>query len=279
MEKQKKKCFIVTPIGDEDSDTFRKAKGVIESVIKPILVEYGFDETKPAYEINEPGKIGQQVIERIVNDDLVIVNLTGNNPNVMYELAVRHATGKPIISICEKGTILPFDIIDDRTIFFVNDMLGVQELKMKLLDFLKEIKLNSKYTSNPILSSTKLQLEVPEINSIEQHIKLIHNTLEMSLFQRIPEEKRKVWINVILHKKQEGQECDFIKLFVDIAIKLQEIGYYFDARLTKDLLSGELFFISFTPDTLLLEDISNIVQEMCANYNMSCSVEIIQNIA
>ena len=33
----KKTCFIITPIGDEKSDTFRRAKGVIESVIKPVL--------------------------------------------------------------------------------------------------------------------------------------------------------------------------------------------------------------------------------------------------
>lgn len=33
----KKKCFIITPIGEDGSETFRMAKGVIESVIKPIL--------------------------------------------------------------------------------------------------------------------------------------------------------------------------------------------------------------------------------------------------
>ena len=36
-EKQGKKCFIITPIGSENSDIFRKAKGVIESAIKPVL--------------------------------------------------------------------------------------------------------------------------------------------------------------------------------------------------------------------------------------------------
>ena len=38
---KKKTCFIITPIGDEKSDTFRRAKGVIESVIKPVLQKYG----------------------------------------------------------------------------------------------------------------------------------------------------------------------------------------------------------------------------------------------
>lgn len=113
----KKKCFIITPIGDEGSETFRMAKGVIESVIKPVLERNGFEDIKPAYEILESGMIGNQIVDRIVNDDLVIANLTGNNPNVMYELAIRHAAAKPIIHICETGTKLLFDIKDNRTIF------------------------------------------------------------------------------------------------------------------------------------------------------------------
>ena len=103
-EKKWKKCFIITPIGNENTDVFRKAKGVIESAIKPILMKYGFDDIKPAYEINLSGMITTQIINRIIEDDLVIVNLTGNNPNVMYELCLRHVVAKPIIHICEKGT-------------------------------------------------------------------------------------------------------------------------------------------------------------------------------
>ena len=94
-KEQEKKCFIITPIGNENSDTFRKAKGVIESVIKPVLKGYGFDDIKPAYEINVSGMINTQIINRIIDDDLVVANLTGHdnigpNPNVMYELCLRH---------------------------------------------------------------------------------------------------------------------------------------------------------------------------------------------
>ena len=99
VKKTRKKCFIITPIGDEGSNTFRKAKGVIESAIKPVLQENGFDDIKPAYEIMESGMIGKQIVSRIIKDDLVVANLTGNNPNVMYELAIRHIIGF-IMTIC-----------------------------------------------------------------------------------------------------------------------------------------------------------------------------------
>lgn len=151
----KKKCFIITPIGEDGSETFRMAKGVIESVIKPILRKNGFGDIKPAYEILESGMIGNQIVDRIVNDDLVIANLTGNNPNVMYELAIRHAAAKPIIHICEFGTKLPFDIKDNRTIFYKNDMLGTKELMEGLDRFVKTVDYRKEYMDNPIYSGIR----------------------------------------------------------------------------------------------------------------------------
>lgn len=152
---QGRKCFIITPIGSENSDIFRKAKGVIESVIKPVLKEYGFDDIKPAYEINVSGMINTQIINRIIDDDLVVANLTGNNPNVMYELCLRHVVAKPIIHICESGTSLPFDIKDNRTIFYTNDMLGVEELKDVINKFMCEMDFNAEYMDNPVYSAYK----------------------------------------------------------------------------------------------------------------------------
>lgn len=145
-----RKCFIITPIGNKNSDVFRRAKGVIESAIKPVLMEYGFVDVKPAYEINVSGMINTQIINRIIEDDLVIANLTDNNPNVMYELCLRHVVAKPIIHICENGTELPFDIKDNRTVFYEDDMLGVEELKEKVRLFLDEIVYEKEYMDNPV---------------------------------------------------------------------------------------------------------------------------------
>ncbi len=44
--KEKRKCFIITPIGESDSSIFRKAKGVIDSVIKPVLEETSMLKSK-----------------------------------------------------------------------------------------------------------------------------------------------------------------------------------------------------------------------------------------
>lgn len=151
MNYKGKTCFIVTPIGGDNTDVRRSAEGAIDAVIIPLLTKLGFEKENinVAHRMSQSGSINKQLITRILEDDLVIVNLTELNPNVMYELAVRHAVRKPVVQICEHGTNLPFDITDERTIFYTNDMTGVLELKKNLLPLIKTA-LEEEEIDNPI---------------------------------------------------------------------------------------------------------------------------------
>ena len=149
----KKKCFIITPIGSDNSDIRRQIDGVIDACIIPALDDF---EVSVSHRISTPGSINNQIISHIYQDDLVIANLTSLNPNVMYELAFRHAIRKPIIVIKNKndGCNLPFDIKDDRTIFYNNDIKGTLELKEELEKYLKDIDYGTP-SDNPISRAIK----------------------------------------------------------------------------------------------------------------------------
>ncbi|MGH9952528.1 MAG: hypothetical protein ACRD5J_12940 [Nitrososphaeraceae archaeon] len=115
-EKRRKKCFVISPIGEEGSEVRKRADQVLNYVIRPITEEQYSYETARADDIPRPGMITSQIIERLLHDDLVIEDLTSANPNVTYELAVRHMTRKPVIQIKDSSDPLPFDISDARTI-------------------------------------------------------------------------------------------------------------------------------------------------------------------
>jgi hypothetical protein len=170
---KKMTCFIITPIGDDNSSIRRHIDGLIDECIVPVLSKKY--DVKVAHRITTPGSINKQVISLIYEADLVIANLTGLNANVMYELAFRHAIRKEVILIMEKGeTRLPFDVTTERTIFYSNDFQGAIELKIRLGMALDEIERNhEKPIDNPIYTALE---KVIEEESIIKNIKANENT-------------------------------------------------------------------------------------------------------
>ena len=131
MTDAKKRCFVVARIGGKESKERRKIDGLLASVLRPVLEPMGF-EIEAAHEIDDSGSITTQVVQRLLESELVVADLSGLNPNVMYELAVRHCKRLPVVTLAEESTSLPFDIVSERTLFYEPDHLGVAELKKQL---------------------------------------------------------------------------------------------------------------------------------------------------
>lgn len=149
-------CFVITPIGPESSEVRRASDGLIAAAIRPALAEIGYT-LEVAHEISEAGSITTQVIQRLLRSRVVVANLTGLNPNVMYELAVRHAARKPVVIVAEASTALPFDIADQRALFYVNDMAGVMEVRRKLGDAVRDA-VRDHQPDNPVYRAVQAQV-------------------------------------------------------------------------------------------------------------------------
>lgn len=102
-------AFVAMPFSEKTS-TY--PKGYFDEVLKHLITPAA---VKANFNARTAKKAGSEVIQStIVNDldsaDLVIVDLTEHNPNVLFELGMRIAFDKPVYLIRAKGTAAIFDI-------------------------------------------------------------------------------------------------------------------------------------------------------------------------
>lgn len=165
-------CFIICPLGKEDSETRIKSDKFLKFIYKPVLLKQGYKAIR-ADQIPDVGIITTQIIKLIIESPLVIADLTDSNANVFYELAIRHATGKPYIQVITKGQIIPFDISSVRTVEIdITDLENVEKAKIdieKLIDSFK----NGHIADSPVSIASKariLQSDDELINQIADKI-------------------------------------------------------------------------------------------------------------
>jgi hypothetical protein len=115
-------CFYISPIGDEGTAQRLHSDLFLESIVQPALEQFKLEVVR-ADKIDKTGFITKQIIEYLIKSRLVIADLSFHNPNVFYELAIRHAIRKPIVQIIQKGDKIPFDVNQSRTIIIDNSSI------------------------------------------------------------------------------------------------------------------------------------------------------------
>ncbi len=135
----KKNCFFVSPIGDEDSSERKNSNVVIDVFLAPACEKTGYKLIRSDQEANIE-KLDQSIINHLKNDELVICDLTGYNPNVFYEFGYRQALKLPLIPIITQGSKIPMDVSTLRTITYTTtDVSKTKEIISKLIETINAI--------------------------------------------------------------------------------------------------------------------------------------------
>jgi hypothetical protein len=155
-EAQLKPCFVISPIGEVGSDTRKRSSQVFKHIIEPAARACGYRATW-AFQISDVGTITHQVIERLLYDPMVIADLTDHNPNVFYELAIRHIVRKPMVQMIQHGQAIPFDVATQRTIKVdFPDPDGIVAALEELQQHIRSAEKDPSLVDNPISSTIDL---------------------------------------------------------------------------------------------------------------------------
>lgn len=103
-------CFVIMPFGAPFDQYYEEVlvPSIIAADLKPIRAD----------EINKPGVIMNQIWEGIISAQVCLADVTGRNANVMYELGLAHANGKPVVQLVQNPDDLPFDLRAYRHIVY-----------------------------------------------------------------------------------------------------------------------------------------------------------------
>ncbi|HDR9079984.1 hypothetical protein [Burkholderia cepacia] len=133
-----KTCFVVMAIGDQEfngvkisySDLRKKYDGLIKEAILQARPDL---EISRADDIAAPGTMTTDIITRIMHSDYVIADVTYPNPNVFYELGLRHACRAGTVILKDRsGPRVPFDIAHLRYIDYEDTGAGLKHLASTL---------------------------------------------------------------------------------------------------------------------------------------------------
>lgn len=153
--KKMKSCFVIMPIGSGDVHEIHlnRYDNIIRPAVEGFILngEQAFD-VKRADFISRTGSINKKVIQNIYKADVVIADLTDLNPNVFYELGVRHSLRNGTILIALEGTKIPFDVQDLNVIFYKDRVGGEKKVIPEIQEFLNELLCNERVEDSPVFS-------------------------------------------------------------------------------------------------------------------------------
>lgn len=135
LHQLRRKCVVIMPFAEEYARCYGEA-------IKPAIESSGFTPVR-SDELNLVGNVMEVLRAALNSAALAVAVITDSNPNVMYEVGLAHALGKPVILLClakpgrEHFPDLPYDLRNEYVMGYGRDM---GKLRRDITAALKQLK-------------------------------------------------------------------------------------------------------------------------------------------
>lgn len=124
------KAFVLMPFADE-------LREVYDNLIKGALEDAGYSVER-ADDLDNQRNILRDILTSIDGYDLIVADLSDNNPNVYYELGLAHGLARPVILLTQSIESVPFDLRSYRIIPYGRDFVAAAAMREKLLSVAKQ---------------------------------------------------------------------------------------------------------------------------------------------
>jgi hypothetical protein len=109
----KMRCFVIMPFAESFDPVFKVVNGVAATAVQDITFECHWMK-----DVFAAGRITDDLVRALDEATFCIADVSGNNPNVMWETGYAMALGKPTILIAQDIACLPFDLKTHRVLSY-----------------------------------------------------------------------------------------------------------------------------------------------------------------
>lgn len=124
-------CFVLMPFAEHMT-------AVYHDHIRPVVASKGLSPLR-ADEVHGTNTITRDIWEKVNRARFIVADLTGQNPNVFYEVGLAHALGKEVILLTQSMEDVPFDLKSLRCIVYSFTPRGMQDMERRLRATITEI--------------------------------------------------------------------------------------------------------------------------------------------
>lgn len=160
---KKKLCFVIMPFSATNNCTSEEWTEIFKNVHKPSITGSRLGYKCERSDIRT-GAFIKDIILQLNQADVVLADLTGMNPNVFYELGVRHTLRNRTILVSQTMDDVPSDLKQYGVILYNTTPNGVNEYKKQISKILKDIRSNPDREDNPVSDYLHLKTIITDIS-------------------------------------------------------------------------------------------------------------------
>lgn len=151
-------CFVLMPFAEG-------MQAVYEHGIKPFVEDLQM-QCRRGDEMYSAQGVLSDIWNEIQTAEIIIADLTGKNPNVMYELGLCHSIWKKVILLSQNKDDVPFDLRAWRVIWYDFTFAGAARLKDELQRAINSLRAEANVEAEP----KPLALLPPTAHPKEQNV-------------------------------------------------------------------------------------------------------------
>jgi len=183
-----KNIFVIMPFSSTASRKETEWTDIYERVFKPAITDCGYSCERAS---PETGSLIKSIIERLKKSHIVLADLTDKNPNVLYELGVRHSISKRTIIVAQKIDDIPSDLQGYWHLRYLPDR--IDQFKIDLKDILQKIERDPDKSDSPV-SDYQDQQELRRHKNVDEMLQKVE---EFSAYEIEQTNHKKLELNLI----------------------------------------------------------------------------------